>query len=117
MRLIVRLVELGRARPDRTAVIVLALLPFLLWAPALWPGRVLTPVDQLFLVAPWSAVAPARPQANPALADVSQVFHPWTLYTARVQPADAPRIFTGKQAMVKPCGGSTSRLWSFSRWQ
>ena len=83
MRLIVRLVELGRARPDRTAVIVLALLPFLLWAPALWPGRVLTPVDQLFLVAPWSAVAPARPQANPALADVSQVFHPWTLYTAR----------------------------------
>ena len=45
MRLIVRLVELGRARPDRTAVIVLALLPFFLWAPALWPGRVLTPVD------------------------------------------------------------------------
>jgi Bacterial membrane protein YfhO len=83
MRLIIRLVEIGRARPDRTAIVVLAVLPFLLFAPALLPGRALTPVDQLFLVAPWSAMAPARPQANPALADVSQVFHPWTLYTAR----------------------------------
>jgi hypothetical protein len=83
MRLIVRLVSIGRARPDRTAIVVLALLPFLLFAPALLPGRALTPVDQLFLVAPWSAMAPAMPHANPALADVSQVFHPWTLYTAR----------------------------------
>jgi hypothetical protein len=83
MRLIVRLVEIGRVCPDRTAIVVLALLPFVLWAPALLPDRALTPVDQLFLVAPWSAMAPARPQANPALADVSQVFHPWTLYTAR----------------------------------
>jgi hypothetical protein len=83
MRLIVRLVEIGRACPDRTAVVVLALLPFLLFAPALLPGRALTPVDQLFLVAPWTAGAPAAPQANPALADVSQVFHPWTLYGAR----------------------------------
>jgi hypothetical protein len=83
MRLIVSLVEIGRARPDRTAVGVLALLPFLLFAPALLPGRALTPVDQLFLVAPWSAMAPTPPRPNPALADVSQVFHPWTLYTAR----------------------------------
>jgi hypothetical protein len=83
MRLIVGLVELVRARPDRTAVGVLALLPFLLFAPALLPGRALTPVDQLFVVAPWSAMAPAPPRPNPALADVSQVFHPWTLYTAR----------------------------------
>ncbi len=78
-----RLVELGRACPDRAAIVVLALLPFLLFAPALLPGRALTPVDQLFLVAPWSAMAPAPPHANPALADVSQVFHPWTLYTSR----------------------------------
>jgi len=83
MRLIAWLVEIGRARPDRTAVVVLALLPFLLFAPALLPGRALSPVDQLFLVAPWSAVAPAPPRPNPALADVSQVFHPWTVYTAR----------------------------------
>jgi hypothetical protein len=83
MRLIAWLAEIGRARPDRTAVVVLALLPFLLFAPALLPGRALSPVDQLFLVAPWSAMAPTPPRPNPALADVAQVFHPWTLYTAR----------------------------------
>ena len=37
--------------------------------------------------------------------------------TARVQPAEAPRILCGKQAMVKPSPGKTSRLCSFSRWQ
>ena len=37
--------------------------------------------------------------------------------TARVHPADAARIFMGKQATVNPTGGSTSRLCSFSRWQ
>ena len=37
--------------------------------------------------------------------------------TARVQPADAPRILCGKQLIVNPCGGSASRLCSFSRWQ
>ena len=37
--------------------------------------------------------------------------------TARVQPAEAPRIFTGKQHTVKPSPGSASRLCSFSRWQ
>jgi len=37
--------------------------------------------------------------------------------TARVQPAEAALIFTGKQAMRKPCAGSCSRLCSFSRWQ
>ena len=37
--------------------------------------------------------------------------------TARVQPADAPRIFTGRQLTVNPAGGSASRLCSFSMWQ
>lgn len=37
--------------------------------------------------------------------------------TARVQPAEAPRILCGKQLTVKPCGGRASRLCSFSRWQ
>ena len=37
--------------------------------------------------------------------------------TARVQPAEAPRILWGKQLIVKPVGGSASRLCSFSRWQ
>ena len=40
-----------------------------------------------------------------------------TIATARVQPAEAPRILTGKQLRVKPSAGSASRLCSFSRWQ
>jgi hypothetical protein len=107
MRLIGRLVEIGRARPDRAAVVVLALLPFLLFSPALVPGRALTPVDQLFLVAPWSAMAPDTPRANPALADVSQVFHPWTLYTAREirrghLPLWNPYAYTGVPFLSNP---------------
>jgi len=37
--------------------------------------------------------------------------------TARVHPADAFFIFTGKQTMWKPFAGRDSRLCSFSRWQ
>ena len=37
--------------------------------------------------------------------------------TARVQPAEAPRILCGKQLMKKPSAGSASRLCSFSMWQ
>ena len=36
---------------------------------------------------------------------------------ARVQPADAAWIFTGKQLIEKPFDGSFSRLCSFSMWQ
>ena len=43
--------------------------------------------------------------------------HPSKMATARVQPAEAPRIFTGKQHTVKPSPGKASRLCSFSRWQ
>ena len=107
MRLIGRFVEIGRARPDRTAVVILALVPFLLFSPALLPGRALTPVDQLFLVAPWSAIAPDTPRANPALADVAQVFHPWTLYTAREirsghLPLWNPYAYTGVPFLSNP---------------
>ena len=37
--------------------------------------------------------------------------------TARVHPAEAAWIFTGKQATSKPSAGSDSRLWSFSIWR
>jgi hypothetical protein len=37
--------------------------------------------------------------------------------TARVQPAEPRCTFTGRQEMVKPLGGSLSRLESFSMWQ
>src|SRR5437762_10917003 len=70
-------------RADRAAVAALVLLPLVLLSPALLPGRVLSPLDQLFAVAPWRAIAPAPLDVNPALADIAQVFHPWTLYAAR----------------------------------
>jgi hypothetical protein len=37
--------------------------------------------------------------------------------TARVHPAEAPRILCGKQLIVKPWPGRASRLCSFSKWQ
>lgn len=43
--------------------------------------------------------------------------HPSMIATARVQPAEAPRILWGKQETMKPSDGRASRLCSFSRWQ
>mmetsp|Transcript_14412 Transcript_14412/g.20629 ORF Transcript_14412/g.20629 Transcript_14412/m.20629 type:complete len:84 (-) Transcript_14412:656-907(-) len=37
--------------------------------------------------------------------------------TALVHPAEALLILTGKQQIVKPWLGNTSRLCSFSKWQ
>jgi hypothetical protein len=37
--------------------------------------------------------------------------------TARVQPAEAALIFTGKQHTMNPVAGSASRFDSFSMWQ
>jgi len=70
------------SRADRTAVVVIVVLPLLLLSPALVPGRVLSPLDQLFAVPPWRAVAPGPIDVDPAQGDVAQVFHPWTLYAA-----------------------------------
>ena len=40
-----------------------------------------------------------------------------TIATARVQPAEARSIFTGKHDTMNPVDGSASRLCSFSIWQ
>ncbi len=47
----------------------------------------------------------------------SLAYHASRIATARVQPAEARSIFTGKQLTVNPVGGSASRLCSFSMWQ
>jgi hypothetical protein len=93
--------------PDRIAVAVLTALPFLLFAPALVPGRVLSPLDNLFVVAPWQATAPGPVTPDPALADVTQVFHPWTLYGAREIAAGRfplwnPYAYTGAPFFSNP---------------
>src|SRR3989442_811579 len=71
-----------RRHPDRAAVVVLVVLPLVLWAPALRPGHTLSPLDNLFTSAPWRAIAPGPVRPNQALGDVTQVFHPWTLWAA-----------------------------------
>src|SRR5207248_3551081 len=48
---------------------------------------------------------------------MSPQFHASRIATARVQPADARSIFTGKHETVKPVDGNCSRLCSFSMWQ
>lgn len=42
---------------------------------------------------------------------------PSRMATARVQPAEARSIFTGKHDTMKPVDGSCSRLCNFSMWQ
>ena len=74
---------LVRRHPDRAARIVLIILPLVWFAPALRPGYTLAPLDNLFTTAPWRAIAPGPVQPTPALGDVTQVFHPWTLWAAR----------------------------------
>ena len=43
--------------------------------------------------------------------------YPSRIATARVQPAEARSIFTGKHDTMNPVEGSCSRLFSFSMWQ
>jgi hypothetical protein len=74
---------LGGWNPDRAARVILVILPLVWFAPALRPGHTLSPLDNLFTAAPWRAIAPGPMQPNLALGDVTQVFHPWTLWAAR----------------------------------
>ena len=53
----------------------------------------------------------------PVLFVVACSLQPSRIATARVQPAEARSIFTGKQDTMKPVDGSCSRLCSFSMWQ
>ena len=54
---------------------------------------------------------------EPLLAWVNHHFTATMQATARVQPAEAALIFTGKQATMKPVDGRASRFDSFSMWQ
>ena len=56
-------------------------------------------------------------QAEPASAPNPSGLQPSMIATARVQPAEARSILTGKHDTVNPVDGSCSRLCSFSMWQ
>jgi hypothetical protein len=57
------------------------------------------------------------PELNAGIQSGQNPFYSSMIATARVHPADALLIFTGKHEIMKPCGGKASRLCSFSRWQ
>jgi len=59
----------------------------------------------------------ARPRRSSSGSNAPSFLQLSKMATARVQPADAPRILCGKHEMMKPSPGSASRLCSFSRWQ
>lgn len=73
-------------RRDTAVAALIALTPLAVFGRALAPGRVLSPLGNLYALPPWAALAPAD-GANPALGDVTQVFHPWLLYAARAVAA------------------------------
>jgi len=72
-----------RDRLDRFVASALVLLPLIVFAPALLPGRTLSPAANLFTLYPWNALARGAVPANPALGDVTHVFHPWLIWAAR----------------------------------
>src|SRR6266478_10008997 len=73
----------SRRHPDAVAVIALTLLPFVIFAHALWPGRVLSPADILMTFPPWASLAPGLLAANPLQSDVAFMFDPWLIYAGR----------------------------------
>ncbi|MGH7357081.1 MAG: YfhO family protein, partial [Candidatus Rokuibacteriota bacterium] len=72
-----------RDRLDRFIAPALLVLPLIVFAPALLPGRTLAPAANLFTLYPWSALARGPVPANPALSDVTHVFHPWLIWAVR----------------------------------
>ena len=76
-------------------------------------------VDRTAADPPFGLQQPQQMGADEASGAGHEQLHPQSskMATARVQPAEAPRILCGKQQTVKPSPGRASRLCSFSRWQ
>lgn len=95
------------AHPDAAAVAGLALLPFVLMARALLPGRVLSPADFVLTFPPWAAIAPGLRAANSVLVDVALLFQPALVYAAGELRAGRfplwnPHEFTGAPFFANP---------------
>jgi hypothetical protein len=96
-----------RSHPDAASVLTLILLPFSMFAPALVPGKVISPADILFLSQPWRSLAPGFEPANPLLTDVAHLFQPWLIYAAgeigqgRI-PLWNPHVFAGSPFFANP---------------
>jgi len=102
-----RVTGLARRHPDAVAVVALSLLPFAIFAHALWPGRVLSPADILMTFPPWASLAPGTLAANPLQSDVAFMFDPWLIYAGRAVAAGQfplwnPYAFTGAPFFANP---------------
>ena len=98
---------LARSHPDAVAVVALTLLPFAIFAHALWPGRVLSPADILMTFPPWASLAPGTLAANPLQSDVAFMFDPWLIYAGRAVAAGHfplwnPYAFAGAPFFANP---------------
>src|SRR5438876_8172237 len=102
-----RVTGLARRHPDAVAVVALALLPCVVFAHALWPGRVLSPADILMTFPPWASLAPGTLAANPLQSDVAFMFDPWLIYAGRAVAAGHfplwnPHAFAGAPFFANP---------------
>lgn len=61
----------------------LLLLPFVIFAPAFLPGRVISGADLLLTAPPWQALGPGASPKNPLLIDVAWVHGPSLIWGAR----------------------------------
>ena len=89
-----------RRHPDLAAVLALAAITLVLFAPPLLSGRTVSPMNILAERAPWRAVIEPVPPPNAALTDIAQMFHPWLLYAGAqirsgVIPLWNPHEYTG----------------------
>src|SRR2546428_1689628 len=102
-----RVTGLARSHPDAVAVVALTLLPFAIFAHALWPGPVLSPADILMTFPPWASLAPGLLAANPLQSDVAFMFDPWLIYAGRAVasghfPLWTPYAFAGAPFFANP---------------
>ena len=102
-----KLTALTRAHPDAASVLTLILLSLVLMGRGLVPGSVFSPADLLFVDYPWKALAPDVRPINPLLTDVTTLFQPWLIYTAREIasgrfPLWNPHVFAGAPFFANP---------------
>src|SRR5207244_11130729 len=103
-----RVTGLARRHPDAVAVIALTLLPCVIFAHALWPGRVLSPADILMTFPPWASLAPGLLAANPLQSDVAFMFDPWLIYSG-------PAVASGPFPLLTPARFAAMEVFATSR--
>ncbi|MGI8512792.1 MAG: hypothetical protein ACR2NH_09215 [Solirubrobacteraceae bacterium] len=113
-RMIGGLRTLGSDHPVGLAAGIFALLSVVLFAPALWPGRVLSASDYLWTAAPWQADTPPGVRgfgSNGELVDSILVFQPFYQYIRGALPDVPlwnPHVMAGRPFL----GNSQSSVFS-----